>query len=127
MDLVVFENHKPYVLDEFREGRFDYVELASDVAETKFFQYLFVPDNGHYEGSMRLLFDEHNHPVSKKQEQERTMNRPTAPRWRVPARRTLPIPPPKNGNASGGKHWLANGPSARPNRLLRRARSANRR
>jgi Transposase DDE domain len=41
MDLVVFENNKPFVIDEFREGRFDYVELASDVAETKFFQYLF--------------------------------------------------------------------------------------
>lgn len=25
--------------------------------------YLFVPDNDHYEGSARLLFDEHNHPV----------------------------------------------------------------
>lgn len=25
--------------------------------------YLFVPDNPHYEGSSRLLFDEHNHPV----------------------------------------------------------------
>ena len=41
MDLVVFENNKPLVIDEFREGRFDYVELASDVAETKFFQLLF--------------------------------------------------------------------------------------
>jgi hypothetical protein len=41
MDLVVFENKKPFVIDEFREGRFDYVELASDVAETKFFQFLF--------------------------------------------------------------------------------------
>ena len=41
MDLVVFENNKPYVINEFREGRFDYVELASDVAETKFFQFLF--------------------------------------------------------------------------------------
>jgi hypothetical protein len=41
MDLVVFENNKPFVINEFREGRFDYVELASDVAETKFFQYLF--------------------------------------------------------------------------------------
>lgn len=41
MDLVVFENNKPYVIDEFREGRFDYLELASDVAETKFFQFLF--------------------------------------------------------------------------------------
>ena len=34
MDLVIFENNKPLVIDEFREGRFDYVELASDVAET---------------------------------------------------------------------------------------------
>jgi hypothetical protein len=41
MDLVVFENNKPYVIDEFREGRFDYIELASDVAETKFFQFLY--------------------------------------------------------------------------------------
>lgn len=38
---MVFENDKPFVMDEFREGRFDYVELASDVAETKFFQFLF--------------------------------------------------------------------------------------
>ena len=29
--------------------------------------YLFVPDNPHYEGSVKLLFDEHNHPVSEKQ------------------------------------------------------------
>jgi hypothetical protein len=41
MDLVMFENNKAYVIDEFREGRFDYLELASDVAETKFFQFLF--------------------------------------------------------------------------------------
>jgi hypothetical protein len=41
MDLVVFENDKAFVISEFREGRFDYVELASDVAETKFFQFLF--------------------------------------------------------------------------------------
>jgi hypothetical protein len=41
MDLVVFENNKTYVIDEFREGRFDYIELASDVAETRFFQFLF--------------------------------------------------------------------------------------
>ena len=41
MDLVVFENNKPWVIDEFREGHFDYVELALDVAETKFFRFLF--------------------------------------------------------------------------------------
>jgi hypothetical protein len=29
--------------------------------------YLFVPDNPGYEGSVKLLFDEHNHPVSEKQ------------------------------------------------------------
>jgi len=28
--------------------------------------YLFVPDNEHYEGSVRLLFDEHDHPVEPK-------------------------------------------------------------
>jgi hypothetical protein len=27
--------------------------------------YVFVPDNEHYEGSVVLLFDEHNHPVKK--------------------------------------------------------------
>jgi len=32
--------------------------------------YLFVPDNKNYEGSMRLLFDEHNHPVSKSEEKK---------------------------------------------------------
>jgi hypothetical protein len=44
VDLVVFENNKPYVLDEFRQGRFDYIELASDVAETKLFRFLFEKD-----------------------------------------------------------------------------------
>ena len=29
--------------------------------------YLFVPDNPNYEDSVKLLFDEHNHPISKKQ------------------------------------------------------------
>ena len=50
MDLVVFENNKPLVIDEFREGRFDYVELASDVAETKFFQFLFSRRGGRQAG-----------------------------------------------------------------------------
>ena len=34
--------------------------------------YLFVPDNPHYEGSVKLLFDEHNHPVSEKQYRKMT-------------------------------------------------------
>jgi hypothetical protein len=29
--------------------------------------YLFVPDNEHYEKSVKLLFDEHNHPVDPKE------------------------------------------------------------
>lgn len=44
--------------------------------------YLFVPDNPKYEGSVRLLFDEHNHPVS--QEVYETMAHPQKARcqWR---------------------------------------------
>jgi hypothetical protein len=41
MNLIVFENNKPFIINAFRAGRFDYVELAADVAETKFFHYLF--------------------------------------------------------------------------------------
>ena len=44
--------------------------------------YLFVPDNPHYEGSVRLLFDEHNHPVSKKEEQQMTKAQRDRCRWR---------------------------------------------
>ena len=29
--------------------------------------YIFVPDNENYEGSVKMLFDEHNHPVGKKE------------------------------------------------------------
>lgn len=35
--------------------------------------YIFVPDNEHYEGSVKMLFDEHNHPVSA--ERQQTMSR----------------------------------------------------
>ena len=34
--------------------------------------YIFVPDNENYQGSVKLLFDEHNHPVSK--ERQKTMS-----------------------------------------------------
>ena len=30
--------------------------------------YIFVPDNERYEGSVRMLFDEHNHPVGRKRQ-----------------------------------------------------------
>ena len=48
MDLVVFENNKPFVIDEFREGRFDYVELACDAARERF-----VRGRRHWPGSAR--------------------------------------------------------------------------
>jgi hypothetical protein len=44
--------------------------------------YLFVPDNPRYEGSLRLLFDEHNHPVNRKQEQQMTKAQRDRCQWR---------------------------------------------
>lgn len=44
--------------------------------------YLFVPDNPNYEGSVRLLFDEHNHPVSSRQYKEMTDNQKVHCQWR---------------------------------------------
>ena len=41
-----------------------------------------MPDNPRYEGSQKLLFDEHNHPVSKQQEQEITRAQRDRCRWR---------------------------------------------
>ena len=44
--------------------------------------YLFVPDNPRYEGSQRMLFDEHNHPVSKEEEKRMTPAQRDRCRWR---------------------------------------------
>jgi hypothetical protein len=44
--------------------------------------YLFVPDNPNYEGSVRLLFDEHHHPVGKEQERQMTKAQRDRCRWR---------------------------------------------
>lgn len=41
MDMIIFENDKAYVLDAFRKGAFDYVEVVSEVIERKFFQFAF--------------------------------------------------------------------------------------
>ena len=38
MDLVIFEQNKPLVLEALGDGEFDYVESASEVFETKFFR-----------------------------------------------------------------------------------------
>jgi len=44
--------------------------------------YLFVPDNPHYEGSVKLRFDAHNHPVSLKEYEEMTAPQKADCRWR---------------------------------------------
>jgi len=44
--------------------------------------YLFVPDNPKYEGSVKLRFDEHNHPVSMKDYEEMTAPQKARCQWR---------------------------------------------
>lgn len=44
--------------------------------------YIFVPDNENYEGSAKMLFDEHNHPVGKKQEQKMSAAQLKQCQWR---------------------------------------------
>jgi hypothetical protein len=40
MELVIFESNKPWVLEALGNGEFDYIESASEVFETEFFQYI---------------------------------------------------------------------------------------
>lgn len=44
--------------------------------------YLFVPDNPNYEGSVKLLFDENNHPLSKKDFAKLTDEQKARCQWR---------------------------------------------
>jgi len=44
--------------------------------------YLFVPNNENYEGSKRLLFNEHNHPVSKEEAKKMTPAQRDRCQWR---------------------------------------------
>ncbi len=44
--------------------------------------YLFVPDNPRYEGSVKLLFDEHNHPFSEKRYRKMTDEQKSHCQWR---------------------------------------------
>jgi len=44
--------------------------------------YIFVPDNEHYEGSAKMLFDEHNHPVGKEREKKMTSAERKRCQWR---------------------------------------------
>jgi Transposase DDE domain len=40
MDLVIFENNKPFVLEALQNGDFDYMEAASEVFEAEFFRFI---------------------------------------------------------------------------------------
>lgn len=40
MDLVIFEENKPFILQSFRNGDFDYMEAASEVFEADFFRFI---------------------------------------------------------------------------------------
>ncbi len=44
--------------------------------------YLFVPDNPRYEGSVKLLFDEHGHPVSQEQYRKMSDDQKSRCQWR---------------------------------------------
>ncbi len=44
--------------------------------------YLFVPDNPHYEGSVKLLFDEHDHPLSEEQYRKMSDAQKSRSQWR---------------------------------------------
>jgi hypothetical protein len=44
--------------------------------------YLFVPDNPRYEGSVKLLFDEHNHPISQEQYRKMSEDQKRGCQWR---------------------------------------------
>jgi len=44
--------------------------------------YIFVPDNENYDGSVKMLFDEHNHPVGKKAEKEMSAAQLKKCQWR---------------------------------------------
>jgi hypothetical protein len=44
--------------------------------------YLFVPDNPNYENSVKLLFDEHNHPISSKKYEKMPTEQKAHCQWR---------------------------------------------
>ena len=44
--------------------------------------YLFVPDNPRYEGSVKLLFDENDHPISQEQYRKMSDTRKSRCQWR---------------------------------------------
>jgi hypothetical protein len=61
MDLVIFEENKPLVLDALRDGEFDYIEAASEVFEADFFRFI----------KARVLLDQlaETYPTPRKKEE----------------------------------------------------------
>ena len=39
-DLVLFEENRVYVIEQFHNGHFDYIEVIQEVAERDFFRFL---------------------------------------------------------------------------------------
>jgi len=40
MDIVCYERDQGFVLEQFHNGEFDYMDTASEVVETEFFRYI---------------------------------------------------------------------------------------
>jgi hypothetical protein len=61
MDLVIFEDNKPLVLEALRNGEFDYIEAASEVFEADFFRFI----------KARTFLDElaETYPIPRKKEE----------------------------------------------------------
>ena len=61
MDLVIFEENKPLVLDALRDGEFDYIEAASEGLEAGFFRFI----------KARVLLDQlaETYPMPRKKEE----------------------------------------------------------
>jgi hypothetical protein len=61
MDLVIFEENKPFILEALRDGEFDYIEAASEVFEADFFRFI----------KARALLDQlaETYPMPRKKEE----------------------------------------------------------
>jgi len=38
--ILIYEENKPYVIDQFHNGRFDYIDVVQEVVQRDFFQYI---------------------------------------------------------------------------------------
>jgi hypothetical protein len=61
MDLIIFEQDKKFVINSFKDGKFDYVDGVTEIAERRFFKYVFG------EGIMKKLAETYPTPRKKKE------------------------------------------------------------